>query len=170
MGWLPTVLPSPPSQQKPEWSTQRARGGHERVLRGSLRVYQSECGDHRPHERHWVSIQRRRQVGQMPPVSNVFHSKPQLQHQRSSLRGVQPHSGQRMCGPDVSRDWFCSTCSSITVVGSVLWRIRTLCLSGSGVAGSGLVWYSGQQIDELEWLAFKRPSLFENRSKLNGTW
>ena len=32
----------------------------------------------------------------MPPVSNVFHSCPQVQHQQSSLRGDQPQSGQRM--------------------------------------------------------------------------
>src|SRR6266699_1927954 len=36
----------------------------------------------------------------MPPVSNVFHSFPQEQVQRSSLRGDHPHSGQRMRGPE----------------------------------------------------------------------
>jgi hypothetical protein len=36
----------------------------------------------------------------MPPVSNVFHSCPQSQTQRSSLRGDQPHSGHRMRGSD----------------------------------------------------------------------
>ena len=34
----------------------------------------------------------------MPPVSNVFHSYPQVQDQRSSLLGDQPQSGQRMRG------------------------------------------------------------------------
>jgi hypothetical protein len=36
----------------------------------------------------------------MPPVSKVFHSCPQEQVQRSSLRGDHPHSGQRMRGPE----------------------------------------------------------------------
>jgi hypothetical protein len=41
--------------------------------------------------------------GATPPVSNVFHSCPQLQDHRSSLRGDQPQSGQRMRGPIGSR-------------------------------------------------------------------
>ena len=36
-------------------------------------------------------------------MSNVFHKWPQLQDQRSSLRGDQPQSGHRMRGPDGSR-------------------------------------------------------------------
>jgi hypothetical protein len=43
-----------------------------------------------------------RQAGHTPPVSNVFHSCPQLQNQRSSLRGDQPQSRHRMRGPDGS--------------------------------------------------------------------
>ena len=35
---------------------------------------------------------------QTPPVSNVFHSCPQVHNHLSSLRGDQPHSGQRMRG------------------------------------------------------------------------
>jgi hypothetical protein len=31
----------------------------------------------------------------MPPVSNVFHSLPQVQNHLSSLRGDQPHNGHR---------------------------------------------------------------------------
>src|SRR5207249_270865 len=52
-------------------------------------AYQSECGDQRAHDRHWVS--------------KVFHSCPQVQDQRSSLRGEQPQSGHRMRGPDGPR-------------------------------------------------------------------
>src|ERR1700730_2017822 len=47
---------------------------------------------------HWW-----RQAGHTPPVSNVFHEWPQVQDQRSSLRGNQPHSGHRMRGPEGSR-------------------------------------------------------------------
>jgi hypothetical protein len=63
-------------------------------------AYQSECGDQRVHERHWVVVHWWRQAGQTPPVSNVFHSFPQEQDHRSSLRGDQPQSGQRMRGSD----------------------------------------------------------------------
>jgi hypothetical protein len=48
-----------------------------------------------------------------PPVSNVFHSCPQQNH-LSSLRGVQPHSGHRMRGPDGSRLFSFSTSRSGT--------------------------------------------------------
>ena len=41
-------------------------------------------------------------TGQTPPVSNVFHSLPQVQNHLSSLWGDQPHSGQRMREPDGS--------------------------------------------------------------------
>jgi hypothetical protein len=37
---------------------------------------------------------------QTPPVSKVFHSNPQVQNHLSSLRGDQPHRGQRMWGPE----------------------------------------------------------------------
>ena len=66
-------------------------------------AYQSECADQREHERHCVEVHWWRQAGHTPPVSNVFHSFPQLQDHRSSLRGDQPQSGQRMRGPDGSR-------------------------------------------------------------------
>ena len=66
-------------------------------------TYQSECGDHRLHERHWVEVHWWRHAGHTPPVSNVFHSWPQLQDQRSPLRGDQPQSGHRMRGPDGPR-------------------------------------------------------------------
>jgi hypothetical protein len=36
----------------------------------------------------------------MPPVSKVFHSLPHVQNHLSSLRGDQPHSGQRMREPE----------------------------------------------------------------------
>jgi hypothetical protein len=62
--------------------------------------YQSECGDQRWQERHWVSVQRWRQAGQTPPVSNVFHACLQVQAHRSSLRGDHPHCGHRMRGPE----------------------------------------------------------------------
>jgi hypothetical protein len=65
------------------------------LLRECQSAYQSECGDHRLHERHWVNAHWWRQAVQTPPVSKVFHSCPQVQDQRSSLRGDQPHCGQR---------------------------------------------------------------------------
>ena len=34
-------------------------------------AYQSECGDHRLQERHWVSDHRCKQAGQTPPVSKT---------------------------------------------------------------------------------------------------
>ena len=85
------------------------------MLRECQATYQSECGDQRAHERHWVEVHWWRQAGQTPPVSNVFHSFPQLQDHRSSLRGDQPHSGQRMRGPDGSRS--CSRSRSGTMTG-----------------------------------------------------
>ena len=57
------------------------------------------------------------QAGQTPPVSNEFHSCPQVHNHRSSLRGDQPHSGQRMRGPDGSRLFSFSTSRSGTRVG-----------------------------------------------------
>jgi len=65
--------------------------------------YQSECGDQPPHLGHWVEVHWCRHAGHTPPVSNVFHICPQLQDQRSSFRGDQPHRGQRMRGPEGSR-------------------------------------------------------------------
>src|SRR5438876_11880695 len=65
-------------------------------------AYQSECADHRPQERHCVSVHLWRQAGHTPPVSNVFHACPQVHDQRSSSRGDQPHNGHRMRGPEVS--------------------------------------------------------------------
>ena len=53
-------------------------------------AYQSECGDQPLQERHCVEVHWCRPAGHTPPVSNVFHSWPQLQDQRSSLRGDQP--------------------------------------------------------------------------------
>ena len=47
-------------------------------------------------------------------MSNVFHSCPQVHDQRSSLRGDQPQSGQRMRGPDGSRLFSCSSSRSKT--------------------------------------------------------
>ena len=73
-------------------------------------AYHSECGDHRLHERHWVSVHWCRQAGQTPPVSKVFHSLPQVQNHLSSLRGDQPQSGQRIRGPDGS--WLLSRSGS----------------------------------------------------------
>ena len=43
-------------------------------------------------------------------MSKVFHSFPQVQNHLSSLRGDQPHSGQRMRGPDGA--WLFSSSSS----------------------------------------------------------
>jgi len=73
-------------------------------------AYHSECGDHRAHERHWVEVQRWRQAGQTPPVSNVFHEWPQEQDHWSSLRGDQPQSGHRIRGTEGS--WLFSSTSS----------------------------------------------------------
>jgi len=44
----------------------------------------------------------------------VFHSLPQVQDQRPSLRGDQPHSGQRMRGPDGPRPLFSVSRSTTT--------------------------------------------------------
>jgi len=80
------------------------RGGCASDRTGRLKFghcsYQSECGDHRLHERHWVAVHWCRQAGQTPPVSNVFHRWPQVQDRKSSFRGDQPQSGQRMRVPD----------------------------------------------------------------------
>lgn len=78
--------------------------------RSNYAAYQSECGDHRMQERHCVSVHWCRQAGQTPPVSNVFHSCPQVQNHLSSLRGEQPQSGQRMREPEES--WLLSSSSS----------------------------------------------------------
>jgi hypothetical protein len=77
-------------------------------------AYQSECGDQRAHERHWVEVHWWRHAGQTPPVSNVFHSCPQSQDHRSSLRGDQPQSGQRMRGSDGFRLFSSSSSRSNT--------------------------------------------------------
>ena len=74
-------------------SSAQYAGTLERGLRFRHREYQSECGDHREHERHWVSDHWCRQAGQTPPVSNVFHSLPQVQNHLSPLPGDQPQSG-----------------------------------------------------------------------------
>ena len=73
------------------------------MLRECQSAYQSECGDQRAHERHWVEVHCWRQAGQTLPVSNVFHSCPQSQDHRFSLRRVQSQSGQRMRGLEGSR-------------------------------------------------------------------
>ena len=52
-----------------------------------LRNNQSECGDHRLHERHCVSVHWRRQAGHTSPVSNTFHSCPHVQDQAVVLVG-----------------------------------------------------------------------------------
>jgi len=62
-------------------------------------AYQSGCSDQRSQRRHWVEVHAYRQAGQTPPVSKVFQIWPQEHCQRSFLRGVQPHKGQRMWGP-----------------------------------------------------------------------
>jgi hypothetical protein len=50
----------------------------------------------------------------MPPVSNVFHSCPQLQDHLSSLRGDQSQSGQQMRGGSDSPDFSSSSSRSDT--------------------------------------------------------
>jgi len=88
--------------------------------------YQSECGDHCPQERHWVSFHWRRHPGQTPPVSKVFQLWPQVHSQRSSRRGVQPHFGQRIFGPDGPTRSSLLTCSftagSLTPAPPFDWR------------------------------------------------
>ncbi|MGO9088397.1 MAG: GAF domain-containing protein [Candidatus Sulfotelmatobacter sp.] len=72
-----------------------------------------------------------------PPVSNVFQSYPQSQAHRSSLRGDQPHRGQRMRGPDVSRSF--SPSRSGVVVGVTVTGLMFLtgfCLPRRGCFGS----------------------------------
>jgi hypothetical protein len=78
----------------------RAKMKSDAASRLQTAAYQSECGDHWLHERHWVSVHWCRQAGHTPPVSNVFHSQPQVQDHLSSLRGDQPQSGQRMRGSE----------------------------------------------------------------------
>jgi len=78
------------------------------------RAYQSECGDHLLHERHWVSVHWCRHAGHTPPVSKVFHSLPQVQNHLSSLRGVQTQSGHRIREPEESWVLSCSTSRSKT--------------------------------------------------------
>jgi hypothetical protein len=56
-------------------------------------AYQSECGDHLPHVRHWVSVHCCRQAGHTPSVSKVFHSCPQVQNHLSSLRATSRSAG-----------------------------------------------------------------------------
>jgi len=60
-------------------------------------------------EVHWW-----RHAGHTAPVSNVFHSWPQVQDQRSSLRGDQPHSGHRMREPEEPRLFSSSSSRSRT--------------------------------------------------------
>jgi hypothetical protein len=62
------------------------------------------------------SVHWRRQAGQTPPVSKVFHRCPQEQAQKSPFRGDQPHSGHRMRGPDGLRLSSCPSSVSRTVV------------------------------------------------------
>ena len=51
-------------------------------------------------------------------MSNVFHSCPQVQNHLSSLRGDQPHSGQRLRGgSDVPGFFSCSRSRCGTVTG-----------------------------------------------------
>jgi hypothetical protein len=48
----------------------------------------------------------------MPPVSNVFHSLPQVQNHLSSFRGDQPQSGHRIGDPEESSLLSCLIWSS----------------------------------------------------------
>src|SRR5207237_4755097 len=47
-----------------------------------------------------TKLQWWRHAEHTPPVSKVFHPWPHVQDRRSSLRGDQPQSGQRMRGPE----------------------------------------------------------------------
>ena len=91
------------------------RGAVPAAERSGHRAYQSECGDQRRQERQHVEVHRRRQAGQTPPVSKVFHRCPQEQDQTSHFRGDQPHCGQLTCGPDGPTLSSCSSSSSRTV-------------------------------------------------------
>src|SRR5208337_1068206 len=59
--------------------------------------------------------------GRRPRYREVFHSCPQVQSHRSSLRGDQPHRGQRMRGPDGSRLFSFSSSRSKTMDWSCEW-------------------------------------------------
>jgi hypothetical protein len=100
--WLHVALRSPPDFQ----------GRICLPRKQDYSAYQSECSDQSPHLRHWVEVQRWRQAGQTPPVSNVFQRWPQVQDHMSSLRGDQSQSGQRMRGPEGSRLFSCSSSGS----------------------------------------------------------
>jgi hypothetical protein len=76
--------------------------------------YQSEWGDHRAHERHWVDFHSWRHAGHISPVSNVFHSNPQVQNHLTSLRGDQPQRRQRMRGGSEVVGFFSSSSSGTT--------------------------------------------------------
>ena len=108
----------------------RCRAGS-REIRVLYFAYQSECGDHRLHERHWVSVHWCRQAGQTPPVSKVFHSLPQLQNHLSSLRGDQPQSGQRMRGGSEAPGFLSSsssrsgTMTGLSATGRIEWDFTT---------------------------------------------
>lgn len=78
--------------------------------------YQWECGDHRLQRRHCVSVHWSKQAGHTPPVSNVFHSKPQVQNHLSCLRGDQSQSGQRMRGGSDSPGLFSSSSWRLGIV------------------------------------------------------
>ena len=75
-----------------------------------------------------VQLDRWRHAGHSPPVSNVFQMCPQAQDQRSSLRGDQPQSGQRMRGGSETPGLFSSSSSrSGTMTGlSVTGLIRAI--------------------------------------------
>jgi len=73
-------------------------------------------------------------------VSKVFHWHPQSQDQRSSLRGDQPQSGQRMRGPDSPEVFSSRVSGSMTVADLPLpaksGMARSLACPGEAAAGS----------------------------------
>jgi hypothetical protein len=114
------------------------------LLSTSQFAYQSECGDHRLQERHCVSVHWCRHAGHTPPVSNVFHSYPQVQSHLSSLWGDQPHNGQRMRGGSDSPGFLSSSSSrsgtmtglsAMGVMPSYYDLIRTALVEGRGEYG-----------------------------------
>src|ERR1700730_1081181 len=89
----------------------RADRNHSKFDHGS---YQSEWGDHQAHERHWVDFHSWRHAGHISPISNVFHSNPQVQNHLTSWRGDQPQRRQRMRGGSEVVGFFSSSSSGTT--------------------------------------------------------
>jgi hypothetical protein len=57
------------------------------ITLSSHSTYQSECADHRAHERHRVSVHWRKRAGHISPVSHVFHESQSVREETSCRSG-----------------------------------------------------------------------------------